>query len=229
MTAAAQTGLEQTWVGRPLERFEDEALLRGAGRFLDDLDPDPRAHHAAVLRSTRAHARIARLDASRALDMPGVTGVLTGADVVELSKPFPAACPTDVPCYAAAGEIARYAGEPLAVVVARDRYLAEDARDAIDVELEPLEPVLDPRAAAPVSDRSFSYGDPDAAFAAADVVVRERFAFPRWSGAPMECGCVVARWDAGEPSLTAWANFQGRSRCTASRPRRWVCRAPGCG
>jgi 2-furoyl-CoA dehydrogenase large subunit len=213
VTAAVETrGL--TWVGRPLERFEDEALLRGAGQFLDDLDPAPGAHHAAVLRSTRAHARIASIDALRALEIPGVTGVLTGADVVGLSGPFPAACPTEIPCYAAACDVTRYVGEPLAVVVARDRYLAEDARDAIAVELEPLAPVLDPveAAAAPptlVSDRRFSYGDVAAAFARADLVVRERFTFPRWSGAPMECGGVVARWEPAGPSLTAWTNFQG--------------------
>jgi 2-furoyl-CoA dehydrogenase large subunit len=204
----------ETWVGRPLERFEDAALLRGAGRFLDDLDPARGAHHAAVLRSPRAHARIVRLDAARALRIPGVTGVLTGAEVVEMSRPFPAACPTEIPCYAAAADVARYVGEPLAVVVARDRYVAEDALDAIDLELEPLDPLMDPRVAAEggpslVSDRSFSYGDPDAAFARAAVVVRERFAFPRWTCAPMECAGVVARWDRADGTLTAWTNFQG--------------------
>src|SRR3954471_15914498 len=98
---------QRPWVGRPLERFEDDALLRGAGRFLDDLDPAPGAHHAAVLRSPRAHARVVRLDPARALRIPGVTGVLTGAEVVEMSRPFPAACPTEIPCYAAAADVAR--------------------------------------------------------------------------------------------------------------------------
>src|SRR5919199_6467693 len=164
---------QETWVGRPLERFEDDALLRGAGRFLDDLDPAPGAHHAAVVRSPHAHARITRLDVHRALSLPGVTGVLTGAQVVELSRPFPAACPTDVPCYAAAAEVTRYVGEPVAVVVARDRYVAEDAADAIEVAYEVLESRMDPRAVAAepgpslVSDRRFSYGDPDAAFQSA--------------------------------------------------------------
>ena len=206
---------QETWVGRALERFEDDALLRGAGRFLDDLDPAPGAHHAAVLRSPHAHARVVRLDATRALEIPGVTGVLTGAEVAEGSRPFPAACPTEVPCYAAAAEVTRYVGEPLAVVVARDRYVAEDALDAIAVEFEPLEVRMDPRTVAAetgpslVSDRSFSYGDPDAAFARADLIVRETFAFPRWTCAPMECAGVVARWDHGDDSLTAWTNFQG--------------------
>lgn len=205
---------QDAWVGRAIPRVEDDALLRGDGRFLDDLHPAPGAHHAAILRSTVAHGRIVRLDARRALAMPGVTGVLTGADVAALSHPFPAACPTDVPYRAAAVDVARYVGEPVAVVVARDRYVAEDAVDRIAVEYEPLPPVLDARAAAEagapslVSDRTFAYGDPDGAFARADLVVRERFTFPRWTGLPLECYGVVARWEPGG-GLTAWCNFQG--------------------
>ena len=80
----------RTWVGRAVERFEDDALLRGRGRFMDDLQPVPHAWHAAIVRSQLAHARIA-VDPSAALEVPGVRGVLTGADVARLSKPFPAA------------------------------------------------------------------------------------------------------------------------------------------
>ena len=80
----------ETWVGRPVPRLEDEALLRGEGRFIDDLAPVPHVRHAAILRSPLAHARIVRLDAAAALEHPGVVGVLTGADVVALSRPFPA-------------------------------------------------------------------------------------------------------------------------------------------
>ena len=206
MGVATETG---TWVGRPVRRLEDEALLRGEGRFMDDLAPVPHAGHAAVLRSLLAHARIARLDASAALELPGVIGVLTGADVVAMSRPFPVGVDGARPYYAAAADVARYAGEPLAVVVARDRYIAEDALELIEVEYEPLEPVLDPEAGEIASDRSFSYGDPDAAFAQADLVVEAPFHFPRWSGTPVECYGVVADWNAAAGSLTAWANFQG--------------------
>jgi 2-furoyl-CoA dehydrogenase large subunit len=202
-----------TWIGRSLPRLEDEALLRGEGKFLDDLAPVANAHHAAVLRSQLAHARITRLDASAALELPGVVGVLTGADVAAMSRPFPAGADTEVPYRAAADEVARYAGEPLAVVVAKDRYIAEDALELIQVDYEPLDPVLDAAAAAVtnglVSDRSFRYGDPDGAFAEADLVVRERFVFPRWASNPLECFCVVADWDHAAGALTAWANFQG--------------------
>ena len=199
----------ETWVGKAVPRLEDEALLRGAGRFMDDIDPVRNAGHAAILRSQLAHARIVGLDASAALAHPGVLGVLTGADVAAMSKPFPVGVQNAPEYRAAANEVARYAGEPLAVVVARDRYTAEDALELIEVEYEPLEPVLDVEHGEVVSDRSFSYGDPDAAFAAADLVVRERFAFPRWTALPVECYGVVADWNEASGVLTAWANFQG--------------------
>ena len=167
---------EEPWVGRSLLRLEDEALLRGEGRFIDDLDPVANARHAAVLRSPFAHARIVRLDPAGALELRGVVGVLTGADVAAMSRPFPAGIDSPVPYYAAAHETVRYVGEPVAVVVARDRYLAEDALELIEVEYEPLELVLGAEAAAEteacVSDRAFDYGDADAALADADLVVR---------------------------------------------------------
>jgi 2-furoyl-CoA dehydrogenase large subunit len=203
----------ETWVGQPLLRLEDEALLRGEGRFIDDLDPVANVRHAAVLRSPYAHARITRLDPAPAHELAGVVGVVTGADVLKLSRPFPAAIDSPIPHYAAATDVVRYVGEPVAVVVARDRYLAEDALELIEVEYEPLVPVLDLEDAveteACVSDRTFRYGNVDAALAGADVVVSERFRFPRWSCTPVECYGVVAQWNQAEESLTAWVNFQG--------------------
>jgi 2-furoyl-CoA dehydrogenase large subunit len=203
---------QQTWVGRALPRFEDAALLRGEGRFMDDLDPVPHARHAAVVRSQLAHARVS-VDPSAALDAPGVVGVLTGEDVAALSQPFPAGIDSPVPFYSTAVGTTRYMGEPLAVVVARDRYLAEDAAELVSVDYEPLDAVLDPVAAAEtaacVHDRSFHYGDVDEALAAADLVVRETFHVPSWSCTPVECYGVVADWDAARGALTAWANFQG--------------------
>jgi 2-furoyl-CoA dehydrogenase large subunit len=197
------------WVGRALPRLEDEILLRGEGRFLDDLDPVPNARHAAILRSPFAHARVTRLDPAAALELPGVVGVLTGEDVASMSRPFPVGVEGARPYYAAAPEVARYAGEPVAVVVAKDRYVAEDALELIEVDYEPLDPVLDAERGEVVSERTFSYGDPDEAFARADLVVEETFAFPRWSCTPVECYGVVADWDAAAGTLTAWANFQG--------------------
>ncbi len=109
----------QRWVGRPVERLEDEALLRGAGRYLDDLDPVANTRHAAVLRSQLAHARVTHLDPSAALALPGVVGVLTGEDVAAMSQPFPAGVDSPIPYRAAAADVIRYVGEPLAVVVAQ--------------------------------------------------------------------------------------------------------------
>ena len=204
----------ERWVGRSVARFEDEALLRGRGRFIDDIDPVPGAQHAAVLRSPHAHARLQRLDVSGAEALAGVTGVLTGAEVEAMSKPFAAACPSPVPYYAAAAEVVRYVGEPVAVVVASDRYVAEDALERIEVDYEPLVPVLDARLATReerslVSERRFRYGDPDLAFDRADVTVRGEFVFPAWTGLPIEGYGVVADWDPGAERLTAWSNFQG--------------------
>jgi 2-furoyl-CoA dehydrogenase large subunit len=198
----------ETWVGRALPRFEDAALLRGEGRFMDDLDPVPHACHAAVVRSQLAHARVS-VDPAAALAAPGVVGVLTGEDVAALSRPFPAGIDSPLPFYSAAVGTARYMGEPLAVVVARDRYLAEDAAELVAVDYDPLDAVLDPMAAEPIHDRSFHYGDVNEALAAADLVVRETFRVPSWSCTPVECYGVVADWDAARGALSAWANFQG--------------------
>jgi 2-furoyl-CoA dehydrogenase large subunit len=209
VTVGRETSLAGPWVGRALTRLEDERLLRGQGRFMDDIAPVPHAGHAAILRSQLSHAQITRLDCTAALELPGVIGVLTGADVVAMSRPFPVAVEDARPYYAAAHEVARYAGEPLAVVVAKDRYLAEDALELIEVEYEPLDPVMDPEQGEVVSDRQFAYGDPDGAFLAADLVVRERFCFPRWTCNPVETYGVVAEWDGAAGTLTAWANFQG--------------------
>ena len=205
----AQTAAHTTWVGRGVARLEDDALLRGQGRYMDDLDPAPHAGQAAILRSPFAHARVNALDASAALELPGVIGVLTGADVARLSSPFAVGVPDAPPYFAAAHEVARYAGEPLAVVVARDRYVAEDALELFELDLEPLDAVADPDMGEVVSDRSFSYGDVDGAFDRAELVVSERFRTPRWSCNPVETCGVVADWNRAEHTLTAWANFQG--------------------
>ena len=201
------------WIGATPLRVEDEALLRGRGRFIDDLSPVPGAMHLALVRSPFAHARIRGIDTAAALASPGILAVLTGADLAAVGRPLGAVIRGATEHHAVAVDVARYAGEPVAVVVARDRYLAEDAAELVEVDYEPLDAIVDPRAAAEaghvVSDRSFRYGDPEAAFAAADAVVRGRFPFGRWTAAPVECFGVVADWDHAADSLVVWANFQG--------------------
>jgi 2-furoyl-CoA dehydrogenase large subunit len=198
-----------TWIGRPVERLEDASLLTGRGRFLDDYDPVPGLMHAAIVRSPFAHARIQSIDASSAAAMHGVVGVVTGESIAEVTRPLPAVIDTGVDHYAAAVHTTRYVGEPVAVVVAHDRYLAEDAAVAVVVDYEPLDPIVEPESGLVVSDRSFNYGDTAGAMSRADVIVEGRFRFPRWTGSPIETFVTVAEWDAGKGALTAWANFQG--------------------
>src|SRR3990170_4483242 len=107
-------------------------------QYVADLNPIPNIHHAAVVRSPCAHARIVRIDLSAALAMPGVVGILTGADVREWCQPFPVSADKPGAYYPCAIDKVRYAGEPVAVVVATDRYLAEDAQHAVVVEYDPL-------------------------------------------------------------------------------------------
>ncbi len=209
--------------GTSLERFEDLALLRGDGRFADDLGEPPGCLHAAFLRSPLAHARIERIDVARAAAMPGVAAVATGADIARLTRPLISGVKLDAPHYPLAVDRARYVGEPVAVVAAADRYLAEDALDAIDVAYAPLPAVVDAEAAlapgAPVlhegvgsnllHERRFRYGDPEAAFAGAAHVVEARVRYPRNSCTPVETFVVLAGRRPGEDAYEVTANFQG--------------------
>src|SRR5438094_1103968 len=211
------------WIGKPIKRVEDARLLTGRGTFIDDHPPVANARHAAIVRSPHAHARILGYDASAALAMPGVAGVITGADVANACKPFGVGVTAPIHYYPSATDKARFVGEPVAVVVARDRYTAEDAADHLVVRYEPLPAVVDPEKAlepdAPVlheavgsnlaNNRRLVYGDPDGAFREADVVVRERFSFPKYGSTPIETYGVVARWDALDGVCTVWSNFMG--------------------
>src|SRR5213593_1368133 len=212
-----------TWIGKPVKRVEDARLLAGRGSFIDDHEPWPGVHHAAIVRSPHAHARIAGYDVSAALAMEGVVGVVTGADVARLTRPFSVGVTAPVRYYCAATDKARFVGEPVAVVVARNRYLAEDAAEAVIVRYEPLPAVVDVERAlepdAPVlheavgsnlaGHRRLVYGDPDRAFAEAEIVIRERFRYPKYSSTPIETYGVVATFSPLEGAYTIWANFMG--------------------
>src|SRR5215470_5118153 len=190
----------QRWIGRSVSRVEDGRLLTGRGTFIDDHPPVANACHAAIVRSPHAHARIRGWDASAALAMDGVVGVLTGADVAKACKPFGVGVTAPIHYYPTAIDKVRFVGEPVAVVVARDRYLAEDAAEVVSVSYDPLPAVVDPERAlepdAPVlhekvgsnlaGHRRLVYGDPDRAFREAEIVLRERFRFPKYSSTPIE-------------------------------------------
>ena len=210
-------------VGRALERAEDAHLLRGRGTYADDLPVSARTVHAAILRSPHAHAEIGTIDTQAALKVPGVMAVVTGADVAARTRPFLVALRVPLPQYALAVERVRYVGEPVAVVVAEDRYIAEDALDVVEVDYRALPAVVDPEQAAAdgaplvhadagtnlVSVREFSYGEPDQAFAQADRVISLRTEFPRHSYMPMENFVVTAEYLAEDQSYDVMSNFQG--------------------
>src|SRR3974390_3409085 len=131
-------------LGIPLARKEDPALLSGRGRFADDLPVPAGTLHAHVIRSPHAHARVISIESQDAMAAEGVWAVITGEDVRKLSDPFLIALKAPIDQWCLAVERVRYVGEPVALVVADTRYVAEDAAELVRIEYETLEPVLDP-------------------------------------------------------------------------------------
>jgi aerobic carbon-monoxide dehydrogenase large subunit len=214
------------WVGRRMPRREDAELLTGQGRFVGDLHR-PGMLHAAFLRSPFPHAKITSIDADGARAMPGVHAVLSGSDLPDDLGAQPNTHlfgERETPYYALARDRARYAGEPVAMVVAESPYLAEDARDEVLVDWEPLPSVGDAELAlkegAPLvwPDRDWpdnvcatfekEMGDVDRAFAEADVVVTERYRIQRQFACSLEGRGVLAEWDRNVDELTLWTSSQ---------------------
>jgi 2-furoyl-CoA dehydrogenase large subunit len=211
-------------IGAAVQRIEDARLLVGRGTFMDDLEPLPGTLEAAIVRSPHPHARITGFDAEAAGRSPGVRCVVGPREFARMPA-FPLTVKAPMPYRPAATDRVRYVGEPVAVVVATSRHLAEDAAELVEVDYEPLPAVVDVRKAmdddAPVlhdeagtnvaTDRSLKFGDVDVAFARADQVVGGSFSFPRYSSTPIETYGVVADWEADETGdrVTAWCNFHG--------------------
>jgi carbon-monoxide dehydrogenase large subunit len=199
-------------------------LLRGQGRFVDDIQI-PGLLHAAFFRSPFAHARVRSLDLTKARNLPGVHAVFAYEDLRPYltSDRIPLALPSgairfDVNPVVLAYDELTYVGEPIALVVAESQAIAEDAVRLIELEADALPPVLDPvTGLAPGSPRArldcpdnfvaqhvLSYGDVDAAFAKSAHRVAERFRLHKGIGGSIEPRGVVARFDAGEDLLTVW-------------------------
>jgi carbon-monoxide dehydrogenase large subunit len=216
--------------GARVLRNEDARLLTGRAQFVDDVHLDGMLH-VAFRRSEYAHARILSVDVSAAKQRDGVIAVYTAADLGDYWQPGPLLVPpppipgmvfnpvTQVPLVK---DKARHVGEPVAMVVATSRYIAEDALEDIVVEVEPLEAVVDlERALAPgapvIHERLGSNvaaqvvqrkGDYEAAKKSAALVIARRFLYDRGASAPIETRGVVAAWDANAEQLTIWDTTQ---------------------
>jgi len=223
------------YIGRSITRREDKRLLTGRGQFIADFEL-PHMLHAVFVRSPLAHARIKAVDLSRAAAAPGVVFALGGPELAQLLPPvpdtqlvLPSKWTTQVqhkfinpqqPLLA--HDKVRHVGEAMAVIVARDRYAAEDAAQLVELDLDPLPAVLDPEAAlsggAPiVHDRfdtnliggfTIAKGDAARAMARAPRKLKRRFHHRRYAAMPMECRGVVAQHDARTDSMTIWSSTQ---------------------
>lgn len=217
--------------GQSIKRVEDPRLLTGQAQFIDDISL-PGMLHAAFLRSDYAHARIKSIDVSAALKRPGVVAVYTAKDFGDFWKPGPLQVPPPAAIPGAvfhartlvpiAKDKVRFSGEPLAVIIAESRYIAEDAAADIMVDLEPLEAVTDlEKALEPGSplvhedltsnlaaDVRQQRGNYEEAKAKADFVIAKRFEIDRGAGGAMENRGFVVDWDEKSQQMTIWATTQ---------------------
>jgi carbon-monoxide dehydrogenase large subunit len=216
--AASASGL---YVGRSLPRVEDRRLLTGHGSYADDLNRDGQLH-ASIVRSDIAHGTIRGIDVDAAKRRPGVVAVFTAEQVPDVRVPvrlFPTPNSTHALQPALARDRVRYVGDPVAVVVAEDPYTAEDAAGDVFVEIDPLEPALDPVEALEgggirlhdglssnlIDTRTAKKGrSVDAAFARAAVVVSERLHVQRHGAVPLEARGLLAEYEAQSGRLTTW-------------------------
>jgi carbon-monoxide dehydrogenase large subunit len=206
------------FVGSPIERLEDLRFLRGRGQYIDDLHSEGMLH-AAILRSSVAHGRIRAIDTAPALARPGVHAVITAADIGEVPTiplrhdPTPAIRRFEQPVIAN-GKV-RYVGEPIAIVLAASAALAEDALEAIEVDIEPLSPVADRDSARKEDVILFETvgtnmpdtitavrGDAEAVFETAPYRRREHFSVQRHAAVPMEPRGLLAEWDDAQQRIT---------------------------
>lgn len=225
MAAVSDAALRPKNIGASIPRVEDPRLLAGLGSFTDDRAV-PDALHVAFRRSDHPHALIERIDTEAAAAMPGVAAVFTAREMAPLVGPVRAT--SRMAEYHATenhplahGRV-RYVGEPVVAVLAADRYLAEDAVEAIEIAYRPLPPLVDPETAAlpdapllhaeigsnVLLHREFHRGDPAAALAAAAVRVEGRFRFRRKTPAAIENRACLAEWDRGRRALTLTTSTQ---------------------
>ncbi|HVM07933.1 MAG TPA: xanthine dehydrogenase family protein molybdopterin-binding subunit [Acidimicrobiales bacterium] len=224
---ATQQPMAQRFVGESVKRSEDKRILTGTGNYVDDVQL-PGMLHAAFLRSPFAHAHITSIDVSAARQVEGVVAVHDGASMqgllAETAQPPGIFGPAPVKFTLLASDKVRLVGDPVAVVVATSRYIAEDALQLIDVEYDELPPIatvehaLDESRPAIFEDlgsnvvtgpRTNTHGDVDGAFARADRIVTANIKVHRHQNVPMECRGVVADFDTDSQTLTIHGSNQG--------------------
>jgi aerobic carbon-monoxide dehydrogenase large subunit len=217
--------MAQRFVGQALKRKEDPRLVCGTSTYVDDV-VIPGMLYMAVARSIHAHARLKRVDISKAQKLPGVVAIVTGEEVAANCGPVPCASemPDLKPAYKhllAVGKV-RFVGEPIAAIVAKDKYIARDAADLIEVDYEPLPAVVNPEKAMEASSPrlydefsdniafrfSFETNNTEEAFKNADVVVKERFINQRLAPVAMEPRGTVANLQAPDNELVVWSSTQ---------------------
>jgi carbon-monoxide dehydrogenase large subunit len=223
----AVTEERRTYIGQPVARKEDTKLLTGQSRYIDDLTL-PGMVWAAVVRSPHAHAKITRVDVSKALEAEGVVAAFSGADLADEWK-------ATLPCVwlvtedtkqpnhrPLAVDMARYQGDGVAVVIAESRALAKDAAELVEVDYEPLPAVVDPKEAladgAPLVHEDFGTnhcytwplqaGEVDQAFADADVTVEETYRQQRLIPNAIEPRGVLAQYLPAQDEYTLWSATQ---------------------
>jgi CO/xanthine dehydrogenase Mo-binding subunit len=213
---------DKNWVGQAVPRKEENRLLRGRGKFADDIKlREMRYLH--FVRSPYAHARIVSIDTSEAEKIPGVVCTLRGSEIVSETQPFIEIAPDPagkIRDYPLAVSKARYQGEPVVAVVAESPGVAEDGAEAVEIEYDALDPVVDAQQA--LTDASilheeagtnkvwngvFEYGEVEQAFRdAAYVVEIDRMHFHRFSSTPLENNVVIAQWDPKDEHIHYWCN-----------------------
>jgi carbon-monoxide dehydrogenase large subunit len=229
----ASTPVLPKLVGERVRRREDPRLIQGLGTYVDDVKIVG-MQHLAFKRSDVAHGRIVSVDVSAAEAMDGVEAVFTGAQIAEMLAPMPIGTPFPSPPHrAVAMDMVRYAGEPVAVVVASNRYVARDAADAIVVDIDPLPAVVDlekamtgqptvihpdfpnnlavplvPSGTGVSPDGTVDDTAIDKAFAAAEVVISQRMVNQRLVPNAMEPRGVVAHFEPGKGTMTIWSSTQ---------------------
>ncbi|MDG6908513.1 MAG: xanthine dehydrogenase family protein molybdopterin-binding subunit, partial [Nitrososphaerota archaeon] len=210
-----------TWIGKSIKRKEDPILITGSGTFIDDIHLDGMLY-AGFVRSSYAHALIESVQFSKVYSHQGVEAAVQGKDFALRIRSWMNIEGLKEPqvCSLATGKV-RYVGEPVAAVVTRNRYLAEDLVERVDVEYKPLNPVVDAEKALTTRDlifedwhdnllfhKKYGHGDADEAIHNSDVVIRERLQSQRHSATPMETRGIVASYNRFSEELTVWVSTQ---------------------